>query len=56
MLFRSRAAAEADAHFGWFARFAALDVPALADTTRAALDWRPRGPGLLADIAGYFRP
>lgn len=52
----TRAAAEADAHFGWFARFAALDVPALADTTRAALDWRPRGPGLLADIAGYFRP
>ena len=37
-------------------RVAALDVPALADTTRAALDWRPRGPGLLADIAGYFRP
>jgi nucleoside-diphosphate-sugar epimerase len=48
--------AEADAYFGWFARFAAMDVPADSSWTRAQLNWQPTGPGLLADLdsAAYF--
>jgi nucleoside-diphosphate-sugar epimerase len=37
-------------HFGWFAYFAGGDLCAPSARTRAALDWKPRGPGLLADI------
>ncbi|MBE9603625.1 SDR family oxidoreductase [Acetobacteraceae bacterium H6797] len=46
----------AEAHFGWFARFAGLDVPASSAWTRGALGWEPRGPGLIEDIdqPGYF--
>jgi nucleoside-diphosphate-sugar epimerase len=48
--------AEAAAHFGWFAHFAALGNRASSTATRAALGWEPTGPGLLDDIAnaGYF--
>jgi nucleoside-diphosphate-sugar epimerase len=54
----TRTTAEAAAHFGWFAPFAALDVPASSAWTRDALGWHPTGPGLLADLAGpgYFAP
>jgi len=47
---------EAQAHFGWFACFAAMDAPASSVHTRAWLKWEPTQPGLLADIAqaGYF--
>lgn len=47
---------EAEAHFGWFAHFAAMDVPSVSRWTQEALGWRPAGPGLLADLAGpaYF--
>ena len=47
---------EAEAHFGWFAGFAQLDVPTSNERTRALLGWEPTQPGLLADIdqAGYF--
>lgn len=47
---------EAKAHFGWFAPFAAFDVPSSSAQTRAALGWQPRQPGLFADLgeAGYF--
>jgi nucleoside-diphosphate-sugar epimerase len=41
---------DADAHFGWFARFAAIDNPASSARTRQLLDWKPEHPGLLADI------
>lgn len=43
-------------HFGWFASFAAMDVPATSERTRARLGWQPEQPGLLADLehAGYF--
>lgn len=41
---------EANAHFGWFARFAAMDAPASNARTKAALGWRPEQPGLIADI------
>ncbi len=47
---------EAAEHFGWFARFAAFDVPASSARTRALLGWAPKEPGLLADIdqPSYF--
>jgi nucleoside-diphosphate-sugar epimerase len=47
---------EADSHFGWFSRFAQMDVPATSHETRQLLGWEPTRPGLLADIdrAEYF--
>ena len=45
---------EADAHFGWFARFAAVDCPATSERTRSLLGWKPVGPALMADIDAYF--
>ncbi len=47
---------EAQAHFGWFAMFAGMDVPASSAHTRALLGWEPSGPTLLQDMndAGYF--
>ena len=52
----SKTPAEAAQHFGWFARFAAMDAPASNARTRSALGWQPEQPGLLADMeqAGYF--
>jgi nucleoside-diphosphate-sugar epimerase len=49
---------DAAAHFGWFATFAAMDLPASSARTRALLGWEPREPGLLADIdhPSYFGP
>ncbi len=48
---------EAADHFGWFVRFAGADAPTSAERTQALLDWTPRQPGLLTDIAeaGYFQ-
>lgn len=46
----------AHSHFSWLARFAALDAPASSTVTQTRLGWRPRHPGLLADLAAghYF--
>src|ERR1700721_883126 len=33
-------------HFGWFAHFAGLDMPASSAWTRKTLGWEPTGPGL----------
>ncbi|MBB5047469.1 nucleoside-diphosphate-sugar epimerase [Rhodopseudomonas rhenobacensis] len=43
-------------HFGWFADFAAADMPASSAHTKAVLGWTPSGPDLLADIdqPGYY--
>jgi len=41
---------EATKHFGWFTRFAAADAPASSAATRDLLGWRPKQPGLIADI------
>lgn len=43
------------AHFGWFAHFAAADMPASSAHTRALLGWQAQGSTLLEDIAhaGY---
>ncbi len=50
------ATADATAHFGWIAAFAARDTPASSARTRADLGWTPRHAGLLEDLgsAGYF--
>ena len=47
---------EAADHFGWFALFAGMDVPASSKRTRAVLGWEPKQPGLLHDIdrPSYF--
>ena len=47
---------EADGHFGWFARFAGMDIPASSARTQSALGWKPEQPGLLADLdqSHYF--
>ncbi len=43
-------------YFGWFAHFAALDMPASSAWTRKTLDWNPTGPGLIEDLTNmkYF--
>jgi nucleoside-diphosphate-sugar epimerase len=46
----SRTHEEAPAHFGWIARFAAMDMPASSARTQSALGWRPEHPGLIADL------
>lgn len=47
---------EASEHFGWFAMFAGMDVPASGEHTQAVLGWTPRGPGLIEDLdhPAYF--
>ena len=42
---------KAGEHFGWFAHFAALDMPASSEWTRKALGWEPAGPGLIEDLS-----
>lgn len=46
----SKTQEEAAGHFGWLARFAAMDMPASSARTRLALGWKPEQPGLLADL------
>jgi hypothetical protein len=43
---------EAEAHFGWLARFAAHDMPASSAFTQKKLNWKPTGPGLITDLDG----
>jgi nucleoside-diphosphate-sugar epimerase len=47
---------KAGEHFGWFAHFAVLDMPASSEWTRKALGWEPTGPGLIEDLTNmkYF--
>ncbi|HZO94836.1 MAG TPA: SDR family oxidoreductase [Candidatus Baltobacteraceae bacterium] len=46
----SKDGADVDAHFGWFARFAAIDAPASSAKTRRTLGWHPTHPSLLDDL------
>lgn len=41
---------EAEAHFGWLARFAEHDMPSSSAITRQKLNWKPAGPGLISDL------
>jgi hypothetical protein len=45
-------------HFGWFARFTAIDRPATSERTRSLFGWQPEQPGLIADVdhPAYFAP
>jgi nucleoside-diphosphate-sugar epimerase len=42
----------AEAHFGWLAGFAGNDIPSSSALTRQKLNWKPTGPGLIADLDG----
>lgn len=39
-----------ESHFGWFARFASVDVPTSSAKTRAALGREPKEKGLIEDL------
>jgi nucleoside-diphosphate-sugar epimerase len=41
---------DAEAHFGWFKHFAAIDCAASSDQTRKSLGWEPSQPGLFDDL------
>lgn len=47
---RSIAADEAEAYFGFLARFAAIDNAASSALTRSLLGWEPANPGLIEDL------
>jgi nucleoside-diphosphate-sugar epimerase len=53
----SRSSGEAVAHFGWLARFLAVDCPASSSQTQDRLGWHPARPALIADLehGSYFR-
>jgi hypothetical protein len=48
---------EAAGHFGLFAVFASVDVPASSAQTRKQFGWQPDHPGLIADLdeGHYFK-
>jgi nucleoside-diphosphate-sugar epimerase len=46
----SKSPEEAADHFGWFAHSAAIDNLASSQRTREVLGWRPKQPGLIADL------
>jgi nucleoside-diphosphate-sugar epimerase len=46
----SKTLEEAANHFGWFAHFAGLNVPASSAQTRTQLGWQPKQPGLIPDL------
>ncbi len=52
----SIAADEAESHFGWFAHFAAMDIPTSSARTRTQLGWEPEQPRIISDIdqENYF--
>lgn len=52
----SKSPEEAEDHFGWFVRFAGMDIPASSERTRKLLNWLPTHPDLLTDIdqKAYF--
>ena len=43
---------ETEAHFGWLAHFAGRDMPSSGALTHQKLNWKPTGPGLIADLDG----
>ena len=49
---------EAANHFGWFAMFAGMDLPASSQRTRELLRWQPKQSGLIVDMkhGRYFEP
>ncbi|ADV84916.1 SDR family oxidoreductase [Terriglobus saanensis] len=43
---------EGEAHFGWLAHFAGHDLSSSSALTQQKLNWKPTGPGLIADLDG----
>ena len=43
---------DAEAHFGWLAVFARMDMPSSSLLTQQKLNWKPVGPDLLTDLDG----
>jgi nucleoside-diphosphate-sugar epimerase len=43
---------EAQEHFGWLGVFSGHDMPASSTLTQQKLNWKPTGPGLIADLDG----
>jgi nucleoside-diphosphate-sugar epimerase len=43
---------EVGAHFGWLAHFVGQDLSASSAITQKKLNWKPTGPGLIADLDG----
>jgi nucleoside-diphosphate-sugar epimerase len=41
---------QAAPHFGWLAHFVGIDCPASSKLTEEKLDWRPKQPGIIADL------
>jgi nucleoside-diphosphate-sugar epimerase len=55
---RSVEESDAEAYYGFLARFAALDLAASSAITRSLLGWEPTRPGLIEDLelGHYFAP
>jgi nucleoside-diphosphate-sugar epimerase len=43
---------EVEAHFGWLALFARMDMPSSSALTQKKLNWKPTGPDLITDLDG----
>ena len=39
-------------HFGMFAHFVTMDMPASSEKTRELLGWQPKGAGMIEDLNG----
>ncbi len=50
----SKSPEEAAGHFGWMAHFFGIDSPASSAQTQQQLGWRPRQPGLIADLEEHY--
>ena len=52
----SKTKEDADTHFGFLAGFLAMDAPTSAVKTKGTLGWKPKQPGLIADMeqGAYF--
>lgn len=52
----SKSREQAADHFGWIGQFFAIDGPASSQQTRELLGWKPKQPGLIADLdrPSYF--
>jgi nucleoside-diphosphate-sugar epimerase len=46
----SKSREEAAEHFGWLTPFVGLDLTGSSAKTQAQLGWKPKGPGLIADL------
>ena len=54
----SKSPEQAAHRFGWLAHFVSVDCPASSKLTEEKLEWRPKQPGIIADLerGTYFEP